>query len=72
MTIGDRLVIEVPLQETNDSPNSLMFPKVVNNLDGTKSVQMSFALPDHVDTDRISVHVKDLILRVEEVKQDPV
>jgi HSP20 family molecular chaperone IbpA len=73
MTTGDRLVIEVPLRETNMSPNSLMFPQIVDNLDGTKSVSMRFPLPEYVDPNKINVSVKDrdLILRAEDVQQTP-
>ena len=73
MTTGDRLVIEVPLRETTSSPNSLMFPQIVDNLDGTKSVSMRFPLPEYVDPNRVNISVKDrdLILRAEDVQQTP-
>ena len=68
MTAGDRLIIEVPLKETEVSRDSDLFPQIIDNPDGTKSVSMRFTLPDNVDTSKMSVSVKDrdLIFRVED------
>lgn len=68
MTGNDRLVIEVPLKETEISRDSDLFPRIIDNPDGTKSVSMRFNVPEDVDVNKMNVSVKDrdLIVRVED------
>lgn len=74
MATGGNLVIEVPLKETQHSPNVDLLPRIVDNPDGNgKSVQMKFTLPENVDPSKASVSVKDrdLIFRVEDKVDKP-
>lgn len=67
-TGGGGLVLEVPLRETADSSNAQLFPQIVNNADGSKSVQLNFSLPSNIDPSHVHVSVKDrdLIVRAED------
>ncbi|CAF0836077.1 unnamed protein product [Brachionus calyciflorus] len=68
MTSGGKLVIEVPLKETEESPNSDLFPQIVEGSDGTKMVKIRFVLPKNVDPSKASVNVKDrdIVFRCED------
>lgn len=73
MTAGGNLIIELPLKETKTSPNADLYPHIVDNSDGTKSVCMKFVLPTNVDPAKANVMVKDrdLIFRVEDKVEKP-
>ncbi|RNA19022.1 Alpha-crystallin B chain [Brachionus plicatilis] len=72
MATGGRLVVEVPLKETDQSPNQDLFPQIVDK-NGSKVVKMQFVLPENVDSDNASVSVKDrdLVFRVEDKIERP-
>lgn len=73
MASGGKLVIEVPLKETKQSPNADLFPQISENKEGGKSVTMKFVLPENVDPSKASISVKDrdLIFRVEDKVEKP-
>lgn len=73
MAGNDRLIVEVPLKETETSPNADLFPQIQDNPDGTKSVQMRFVIPENIDPSKVSVSVKDrdLIFRAEDRVDKP-
>lgn len=73
VTKHGHLIIEVPLRETITCPNSDLFPRIVDNPDGTKNVSMTIGLPPNVDPSKAHVMVKDrdLILRVEDKVERP-
>jgi HSP20 family molecular chaperone IbpA len=73
MTSGGGLVIEVPLKETKKSPDSNLFPQIINEKDGNKSVAMDFNLPENINPSKVNVNIKDrdLILRVEDKVDQP-
>jgi HSP20 family molecular chaperone IbpA len=73
MTEDGRLVIEVPLKETHEIPNADLFPQIVENKDGSKSVAMNFALPKDIDPSKVHLSVKDrdLIVRAEQRVDKP-
>lgn len=73
MTAGGNLIIELPLKETKTSPNADLYPHIVDNSDGSKSVCMKFVLPTNVDPAKANVMVKDrdLIFRVEDKVEKP-
>lgn len=73
MTGNGNLIVELPLKETKTSPNSDLYPHIVDNPDGTKNVSMKFTLPPNVDPAKAHVMVKDrdLILRVEDKVERP-
>jgi hypothetical protein len=72
---GDTLVIEFPLKEEQTALSGVgpveLLPNIVDNPDGTKSVQMNFQVPESVDPSKVHVSVKDrdLIVRIEDRKQ---
>lgn len=67
MTPNNQLVIEFPLKDTKELPSSDLFPKVIENKDGSKSLSMNFSLPPNIDPTKVHVSVKDrdLIVRAE-------
>lgn len=73
VTKHGHLIIEVPLRETVACPNSDLFPRIVDNPDGTKNVAMTIGLPPNVDPNKAHVTIKDrdLILRVEDKIERP-
>jgi hypothetical protein len=73
MTKNGELIIEMPVKESKSFPNSDLFPRIIDNPDGTKSVAMKFALPHDVDINKCNVMVKDrdLIFRCEEEVDRP-
>jgi HSP20 family molecular chaperone IbpA len=56
--------------ETLAQPNADLFPKIVDNPDGTKAVNLKFSMPVGVDPSNVNVTLKDrdLILRCEDKK----
>lgn len=73
VTKHGHLIIEVPLKETITCPNSDLFPRILDNPDGTKNVSMTIGLPPNVDPAKAHVMIKDrdLILRVEDKVEKP-
>jgi len=75
MTTGNKLVVEVPIKDSDKSPFTDMFPQIVENKDGSKFVTMRFSVPENVDHAKLHVNVKDrdLIFRAEPKleKEDP-
>lgn len=69
---GGKLVVEVPLKETEKSPNQDLFPQIVDK-NGSKMVKMQFVLPENLDPENASVSVKDrdLVFRVEDKIEKP-
>jgi len=72
MATGGQLVIEVPLKEAAN-PNTDLFPQIVDNSDGSKSVSVRFVLPDNVDPSKavLSVKDRDIIFKAEDVINKP-
>lgn len=70
---GGRLVIEVPLKETQASPNADLIPQIVDNKDGSKNVSVKFSIPANIDPSKVQVSVKDrdLIFRAEDRVEKP-
>jgi HSP20 family molecular chaperone IbpA len=70
---GVNLIVEVPLQDQPISAESDMFPRVVENLVGNRSVEMKFKIPHNVDPNKVHVSLKDrdLIFRCEETIEKP-
>lgn len=70
---GGKLVIEVPLKETDISPNKDLFPRIVDNQDGSKTVNVKFNIPKNIDPSKVSVSVKDrdIIFRAEDKVTKP-
>lgn len=70
---GNRLICEVPLQETEQVKNVHLWPEQIVNKDGTKSIQMGFNLPENIDPKKVNVSVKDhdLIVRIEDKVKNP-
>jgi len=73
MASGGKLVIEVPLKETKQSPNADLFPQIVDNKDGSKTVNVKFHVPEHIDPSKVSVSIKDrdVIFRAEDHVKKP-
>lgn len=70
---GNRLICEVPLQETEEVKNVHLWPEQIKNEDGTMSIQMAFNLPENIDPKKVNVSVKDhdLIVRIEDKVKKP-
>jgi HSP20 family molecular chaperone IbpA len=72
---GKNLICEIPLKEPEALANvgSQLFPKVIDNQDGTKTATMRFAIPENVDPSKVHISVKDrdLIFRCEENIKNP-
>lgn len=70
---GNRLICEVPLQETEKVKNTQLWPNQIENKDGSKSIQMAFNLPENIDPNKVNVSVKDhdLIVRIEDNVKKP-
>jgi HSP20 family molecular chaperone IbpA len=73
MSPGNQLIVEIPLQVAPISSESEMFPKIVDNADGTRSVRMEFKVPQRVDPSKVHISLKDrdLIFRCEETIDKP-
>jgi HSP20 family molecular chaperone IbpA len=71
---GGQLVVEVPLRvERLAQPGEDLFPHVVDNKDGTKSVQMKCSVPLGIDPSKVHVTCKDrdLIIKAEDKIEKP-
>lgn len=71
--VGNTLVIEFPLKETQKCKDADLLPTTVDNPDGTRSVQMKFWVPEGLDPKKVRVSLKDrdLIVRIEDKVTKP-
>jgi len=69
-TTEGMLVMEWPLKETTKHTNMDLFPKIVEEKDGSKFMEMKFAVPENIKPAHIHVTIKDrcLIVKAEEKK----
>lgn len=67
---GGQLVIEVPLKE--DKPEDL-FPKIIDNKDGTKQLALNCSIPQGIDPSKVHVTCKDrdIIVKAEDKIEKP-
>jgi len=70
ITGNGKLVVEIPLKEAQVHQNHLTddFPRIVEGKDGSKSVNLKFAVPANIDPSKIQVTCKDrdIIVQAEE------
>lgn len=73
MTRHGQLVIEIPMRETNVHSNTDLFPRIVDNVDGSKTVAMRFQVPENIAPEKVSLSIKDrdLIVKAEDKVEKP-
>jgi HSP20 family molecular chaperone IbpA len=73
MARNGNLVIEVPLKETQMTPINDLVPRIVDNPDGSKNVNVRMHFPENIDPSKVTVSIKDrdLIMRAEETVKKP-
>lgn len=70
MPMTGKLVIEIPLKETNLQMNVDLMPKIIDTKEG-KVVSLNFGVPANIDPSKIHVSIKDrdLICKADDVKK---
>jgi HSP20 family molecular chaperone IbpA len=78
VTANGQLVIEIPFKEDqnsarNRSDDEFLFPRIVDEENGKKSVSMSMPIPQGLDPAKIKVTCKDrdLIVQAEDKQENP-
>jgi HSP20 family molecular chaperone IbpA len=77
VTANGQLVIEIPFKEAppakTKAEDDLLFPRIVDEENGKKSVSMSLPIPEGLDPAKIKVTCKDrdLIMQAEDKQENP-
>jgi HSP20 family molecular chaperone IbpA len=75
MTTHGHLIIEMPLKhvEIANRPTETLFPQIVDNVNGTKSVSWRINLPQSIDPTKVHITCKDrdIIVKAENKEEKP-
>lgn len=69
MTSHGHLIIEIPLKAEKDD----VFPRVIDDENGQKHIEMNLSLPMHIDPSKVKVTCKDrdIIIQAEDKLERP-
>lgn len=67
MPVEGKLVVEIPLKETEQHKNRDLLPRIVDTKEG-KAVTMNFGVPQNIEPSKVHVSIKDrdLIVRADD------
>jgi HSP20 family molecular chaperone IbpA len=73
ITSDGQMVLEIPLKETGTSKNEDLWPRIVEEKDGSKQVTFCCSVPAEIDTKKVHVTCKDrdVIIKADDVKEHP-